>query len=152
MTTAYRVNGRVMIRKGRAHILRPGFLASGPVTTFWRKNADIRAITPHVLKTSYIQSYVRKDVMKPDGAKYRQLHWPQVATYKLGKYGDGGYPLFYVTADCDTLCADCATEQATHRHLDWPRIVAVDANYEDPDLYCGHCSVRIEAAYVDNEA
>ena len=73
----------------------------------------------------------------------------------LRRYTDlGGYPLFYLTGDSGVLCADCASHERppvpdAEQTPDWA-IVAVDANWEDPELYCDHCSTRIESAYADD--
>lgn len=69
----------------------------------------------------------------------------------------GGYPIYFVCADNGVLCPKCANE-----HLELIRaaiadkgadkqweIVAANANYEDNDLYCDHCSQRIESAYAE---
>ena len=59
----------------------------------------------------------------------------------------GGYPLVYVTKDNCCLCHTCATDN----DQDYDPIVAVDVNWENPDLYCDQCSARIESAYTDND-
>ena len=60
----------------------------------------------------------------------------------------GSYPIFYVTKRSGVLCADCANAQG--RKHDDP-VVAHDANWEDPDLYCDDCSKRIESAYAEKD-
>ncbi len=68
---------------------------------------------------------------------------------KLPAYAwPGGYPIFYLTKKDDVLCPDCANAQG--RHDDDP-VVAHDANWEDPELYCEGCSQRIESAYAEDE-
>jgi hypothetical protein len=68
----------------------------------------------------------------------------------------GGYPLFLITSDGAALCCECGRKQwkqiayAIIHHLsDGWRVEAADVNWENPDLYCDHCSKRIESAYVD---
>ena len=65
-----------------------------------------------------------------ESGEYDSYAWP------------GGYPLFYLEQDNSIICPQCANkgEQQT-------TIVAVDANYEDTELYCDNCNNRIEAAY-----
>lgn len=66
----------------------------------------------------------------------------------------GGYPLFYLCADGETLCPTCVTKErkrifrATRDkdERDWT-IVGVDVNWEDGALYCAHCSEHIPSAY-----
>ena len=36
------------------------------------------------------------------------------------------------------------------RYNGW-QVTAHDANWENPDLYCDHCSSRIESAYAEDE-
>lgn len=71
----------------------------------------------------------------------------------------GGYPLFLLCADGGVICPDCAKKEwknvarATRRpgtDKSW-EVVAVDANWEDPDMYCDHCNKKIESAYGDEE-
>lgn len=76
----------------------------------------------------------------------------------------GGYPLFFVMADGGTLCPGCAF---SHRGFmaaglsdrrkfgmapDTWTPAAIDINYEDPELYCDHCELRIESAYAEPDA
>jgi hypothetical protein len=67
----------------------------------------------------------------------------------------GGYPLFGITSDGKVLCHHCArTERAsigTTTGQDGWCLVAINANWEDPDLHCDHCSGRIESAYAESE-
>lgn len=49
----------------------------------------------------------------------------------------GGYPLYYVCQDGETLCQG-----------QW-LIVGQEVNYEDDSLFCDHCNAKVEAAYVD---
>lgn len=67
----------------------------------------------------------------------------------------GGYPLFGVFSDGGICCHRCArTERAsigTTTGTDGWRLVAIDANWEDPGLYCAHCGDRIESAYGEPE-
>ena len=60
----------------------------------------------------------------------------------------GGYPIFYITQDYGILCPDCANE---HHHIDdkqW-NVIAAEVNWEDDQVWCDHCSARIEPAYGD---
>ena len=68
----------------------------------------------------------------------------------------GGYPLFAITHGGAALCHHCCkTEResiGTTTGRDGWGVVALEANWEDPDLYCDHCSARIESAYAEPEA
>jgi hypothetical protein len=59
----------------------------------------------------------------------------------------GCYPLFYLDKGNNCLCPKCASENDEFNEP----LIAVDVNWEDPDLYCDHCSARIESAYADND-
>lgn len=78
----------------------------------------------------------------PDGSVHRYA-WP------------GGYPLYYMTADCGVLCPLCVDAEAeviaeadATNDEQW-RLIAADVNWEDPRLYCDHCDERIESAYAE---
>lgn len=66
----------------------------------------------------------------------------------------GGYPLFYITRRGDCLCPSCAGECEDNAPSDTDRypdeIIAADANWENPILYCDACDERIESAYNDD--
>ncbi len=71
----------------------------------------------------------------------------------------GGYPLYLVTSDGAALCCDCGRKEwkqiayaIMHGLNDGWRVVAPDVNWEDPELYCDHCSQRIESAYAPEGA
>ena len=68
----------------------------------------------------------------------------------------GGYPLFGVTSDGAALCHRCAKSEreaiGTTTGSDGWRLVALQPNWEDPELFCDHCGSRIESAYAEPEA
>ena len=67
----------------------------------------------------------------------------------------GGYPCFAVTSDGAALCPKCC--ETEHSQIGKPageshdqfRIIGIEANWEDPELYCDHCGKRIESAYAE---
>lgn len=86
---------------------------------------------------------------------------------EIGPYAwPGGYPLYFITADGGVLSWQAAIdEQALIRDsiIDYPfngdqmphftdgwRVVALEINYEDDNLYCDHTGNKIESAYEDN--
>ena len=78
-----------------------------------------------------------------------------VAAVRMGKYADGGYPLFYVTQDGQALSydhvrAEILDEARKVRTGERERIVACDVNWEDPALYCDASGERIESAYAEH--
>ncbi len=68
----------------------------------------------------------------------------------------GGYPVYYVTSDGAALCPSCTTKERAqivrstveHSHDGWA-LEGSDINWENSDLYCDHCSKRIESAYAE---
>ncbi len=80
---------------------------------------------------------------------------------KLIKYAwPGGYPVYYLFADNEVCCADCANGEnrsiARTDPSDCPddkqwTIVASEINYEDNNLYCSHCGAKIDSAYGDHD-
>lgn len=80
-------------------------------------------------------------------------------TIKVDRFDDGtprkftavgSYPIFYVTKHSKCLCPACAAEEESNDD-NYDPIVATDANWEDPELYCDGCSERIESAYAEVE-
>jgi len=65
----------------------------------------------------------------------------------------GGYPLFAITSDGAALCRHCVKSErasiGTTTGSDGWNIVAIDCNWESPELYCDHCNRRIESAYAE---
>jgi hypothetical protein len=76
-----------------------------------------------------------------------------------GKYTDlGGYPLYFVTSDGAALSFEMAKKERrkildsiASRSNDGWRIVAVDVNWENGQLFCDHSGERIESAYGEEE-
>ncbi len=82
---------------------------------------------------------------------------PRDASGLLASYAwPGGYPVFYLMDDSETLCPTCANDPKNPVHVggdaDGWRIEAADVNWEDASLFCAHCSKRIESAYAEDEA
>jgi len=76
---------------------------------------------------------------------------------KLPAYAwPGGYPIYYVMDDGDSLCPKCINEESDSVHeggaADGWRFEGSDINWEDPQLYCSHCGNRIESAYAEDDA
>ena len=75
---------------------------------------------------------------------------------RAGPYAwPGGYPTYFIAADCEPLCHDCVKnnfkqviyETYRPRQGDMFRVVGQEINYEDTDLHCAHCEKQIEASY-----
>ncbi len=81
------------------------------------------------------------------------------ATIRAGGYAwPGGYPLYLITDDCDSLCFACAESEYYQcaysiRHNMWDgwRILGCDINYEDGNMFCCHCNKQIPSAYGNDE-
>lgn len=80
------------------------------------------------------------------------IHLDEDGTYPAYAW-PGGYPIYYLMQDGETMCPKCANE---NRHLDegaqdhsgW-HVVGQDINWEDPEMFCCHCNERIESAYAE---
>lgn len=66
----------------------------------------------------------------------------------------GGYPLYFITSDGAALSFGAAREERRnilesilHQLNDGWRVVAMDINHEDQDLYCSHSGEKIQSAY-----
>ena len=69
-----------------------------------------------------------------------------------------GYPMYFITSDGGALSFEtvrkewqCVCWSVRNRENDGWRVVAVDINHEDPDLYDDHTGERIESAYAEEE-
>lgn len=65
----------------------------------------------------------------------------------------GGYPIYYLFADGEVCCPDCANgENGSQAHEDrdgdhdW-LLVGQQVHYEGETLACVHCNRQIESAY-----
>ena len=86
-------------------------------------------LTPYLLENGNVQSH----------------EWP------------GGYPLYYLMQDCETMCPACVNanrESIDKAYADedgqW-NVIGVDANWEDENMYCCHCNKKIESAYGEDD-
>ncbi|MBK6906322.1 MAG: hypothetical protein IPH08_04135 [Rhodocyclaceae bacterium] len=68
----------------------------------------------------------------------------------------GGYPLYGIVADGEALCSTCGgmpevrdADEDDPSDAQW-RLIAVEVNWEDADLFCAHCNGRIESAYAED--
>lgn len=81
--------------------------------------------------------------MKDEDGKYLKWAWP------------GGYPVYHLTDDMETMCADCCNDSTNPIHEDKPddgwRIVASGINWEDETMRCVHCNKPIESAYGESD-
>jgi hypothetical protein len=71
----------------------------------------------------------------------------------------GGYPLYFVTSDGAALSFDAVRSEykqvlfsIRHGVNDGWRVIGMQVNWEDPDLYCDHTGKRIESAYAEEDA
>ena len=82
------------------------------------------------------------------------------AAIRNGAYAwPGGYPCYFITSDDMALSFEAAKQErrniidsiANHLNDGW-RIVGVDINWEDGELFCCHTGKRIESAYAEAES
>ena len=79
------------------------------------------------------------------------------AALRAGRYTDlGGYPLYFVASDGAALSFESVRSELwqvldsiRNGHNDGWRVVGVEINYEDSELYCDHSGERIESAYAE---
>lgn len=71
----------------------------------------------------------------------------------------GGYPIYYLTDDGGALShasvvaeREGIADSIENGSNDGWRVVAVDVNWEDPDLYDDHSGERIESAYAEDDS
>jgi hypothetical protein len=77
------------------------------------------------------------------------------AALRSGPYAwPGGYPLFFLVSDGEAVSFAAARENAKQilQAIRWGsdcgwRVVGVQVNWEDQDLYCAHTGNKIESAY-----
>lgn len=81
------------------------------------------------------------------------------AALRHGKYAwPGGYPCYFIADDGEALSFEAVLENyrlvlravREQNNNGW-RVVAVDINYEDEDLFCAHTNERIPSAYSTQE-
>jgi len=64
----------------------------------------------------------------------------------LAKYAwPGGYPLYYLDANGDVLCPDCANANDEYN----APLAAAGIHWEGPAMHCDHCGAAIASAYGD---
>jgi hypothetical protein len=66
----------------------------------------------------------------------------------------GLYPIYYLTKDGGILCPKCVNANlglcADSSDSQW-YVIASDANWENPILFCDNCGCRIESAYAESD-
>ena len=79
------------------------------------------------------------------------------AALRYGKCIDvSGYPLFFITSDGSALSFESVRENfsevcySIRNNIDdgW-KVVGIDINYEDTELYCEHSGEKIDCAYAE---
>ena len=79
------------------------------------------------------------------------------AALRSGPYAwPGGYPLYFITSDGAALSFQAVRDNfrsvlwsIRHAVNDGWRVVAIEVNWEDIDLYCDHTGEPIPAAYAE---
>lgn len=78
--------------------------------------------------------------------EHKQAHFERLSNGKLASHTSlGCYPIFYLTAKGNYLCATCA-EQSIGSDVDDP-VVASDIHWEGEPITCDDCGIEIESAY-----
>lgn len=93
----------------------------------------------------------------------------QNATYTVNQFNaqlyagawawPGGYPVYFITADCESMSFDYAKENAelirnaiAENIGDQWQIIGCEVNWENASLYCCGSNKRIESAYAEDDA
>jgi hypothetical protein len=80
------------------------------------------------------------------------------ASIRNGAYTSTGcYPLYFVTSDGEALSFEAAKSERRQileairdrSNCGW-RVIGVEVNWENADLYCAHTGKRIESAYAED--
>ena len=64
----------------------------------------------------------------------------------------GGYPIFYLTSENDTLCSVCATEALDNEEWDEWKPSTYGVHWEGSPLFCSECNAEVEKAYGDPDS
>ncbi len=81
--------------------------------------------------------------------------------YRQGPYAwPGGYPLYFIASDGEAISFKSARENrrlileaiAYADHGSGFRVMWMDVNWEDPELYCADTGERIPSAYAEDRA
>ena len=66
----------------------------------------------------------------------------------------GGYPCYFLTSDGESLSFKAVRQELkqvlwsiAHKQNDGWRVIALDINWEDDNIFCAHTGERIESAY-----
>lgn len=78
--------------------------------------------------------------------------------YRAGPYAwPGGYPKYFVMQDGEAISFSVAKTERRQileafdgSNSQW-RVIGVEINWEDADLYCAHTNERIPSAYAEPE-
>lgn len=74
-----------------------------------------------------------------------------------GKFAwPGGYPCYFITSDGSALSFEAARKERrnildsiANNHNDGWRVIGLDINWENDNLYCDHTGKRIQSAYAE---
>ena len=61
-----------------------------------------------------------------------------------------GYPLWYVVDD-ECWCHDCCNDMYENVDEHFIHRTSVEVNWEDKNLWCSQCCIKIESAYADDK-
>jgi hypothetical protein len=71
---------------------------------------------------------------------------------RMGNYNIAGYPMFFITKHGCTICPNCVKRNFKQYLLDFrdnsfDKLIAIEVNYECPDMSCEECGKDIPSAY-----
>lgn len=110
------------------------------------------------IKLSSLPKPLRESIMKEMGMKNKKFTSEDfIEALKNGEFAwPGGYQMYFIVDDGEALSFEAAQENKDliidaindNDSNGW-RVVGVDVNWEDDDLYCAHTNKKIPSAYGD---
>lgn len=88
---------------------------------------------------------IRKEPL-PEGSPVQLMPHSEALGRRARRFTkEGSYPLFYLRADDEVSCPDCAMEDPSDIYM------PAQVNWENPSLTCGRCEGVIPSAYADDD-
>lgn len=112
------------------------------------------------IKLSSLPKSLRESIMKEMGMKNKKFTSEDfIEALKNGEFAwPGGYQMYFIVDDGEALSFEAAEENKDliidaindNDNNGW-RVVGVDVNWEDDNLYCAHTNKKIPSAYGDGD-
>jgi hypothetical protein len=112
------------------------------------------------IKLSSLPKPLRESIMKEMGMKNKEFTSEDfIEALKNGEFAwPGGYQQYFIVDDGEALSFEAAEENRdliidaiNEKENNGWRVVGVDVNWEDDNLFCAHTGKKIPSAYGENE-